>query len=56
MVPKLSDVLPIKLTAGMDLLNGNSSIKDYRFAFALTIILILIGGIATVVGFNRKRI
>ncbi len=56
MVPKLSDVLPIKLTAGMDLLTGNSSIKDYRFAFALTIILILIGGIATVVGFNRKRI
>ncbi|ABX42480.1 ABC transporter permease [Lachnoclostridium phytofermentans] len=56
LVPKLGDVLPLKLTSGMNILTGNSSIKDYNFAFALTIILILIGGIVTIFGFNRKRI
>lgn len=56
MVPKLGNVLPIKLTAGMDLLTGNSLVRDYSFSIGLTILMIALAGLATVVGFNRKRL
>lgn len=56
MVPKLGDVLPTKLTSGLDIMTAKSMISDYSLSIGLTILLIVLAGIGAVVGFNRKRI
>ena len=56
MVPKLGNVLPTKLTSGLDIMIGKSLISDYSISIGLTILMIVLAGIGTVVGFNRKRV
>ncbi len=56
MVPKLGDFLPTKLTSGLDLMAGKAMLSDYCLPTGLTILLIVLAGIGTIVGFNRKRV
>ncbi|BCN30781.1 ABC transporter permease [Anaeromicropila herbilytica] len=56
MIPKLVDLLPTKLTRGVELLAGATKIQDYTLAIVVTIVLIVISGIVTIIHFNHKRI
>lgn len=56
MIPDVADYLPTKLTSGMALLTGTAGIQDFTSAIIITTVLIVLNGIATVSGFNRKRI
>ena len=55
MIPTIAKYLPTMLTSGLDLMKGNTGIQDYLASIAITVGLIAIGGIVTVIGFNRKR-
>lgn len=56
MIPDVADYLPTKLTNGLELLTGATEVKDYIGATAITVLLIVLSGAATVAVFNRKRI
>ena len=56
MIPDISRYLPSMLTSGMELLRGASTAGDYREAFIVTSILIILNISAAIAGFNRKKI
>lgn len=56
MIPKLADYLPTKLTSGLELLSKTAAVKDFTSAITVTVILIVLAGILSITGFNKKKI
>lgn len=56
MVPDASKYLPTRLAAGYELVSGASSAGDYRWAFIVTALLILLNLAVGVACFNKKRV
>lgn len=55
MIPSISDYLPTKLTSGMELLTTATSVSDYTVAIVVTVVMIVVAGIVTMIGFNKKK-
>ncbi len=56
MLPKVSEYLPTKLMEGLSIVKGEAVPADYKTALIITMVTALLGYVAAVSIFNRKRI